>query len=284
MGPNLLSTLTNPTLRLTPAEQLNDLFEFRPNLEFIRRSFLKAVWGAKSKAEIEAVIAPHLLEDQLSWYHAQSASIGELSLLRRVAESALFDALSDFAHVVSNFDATSFVAGPPSPPFEATVQANWKLMWSHYAQGHRGFGIEIKGSQLAFEFAKVKGSILGNVDYVSERPILTRLAPPQEEIALKEWLESIFLKKDICWKYENESRVIAPLYASTTVTFPDGEPMHLVKIPPHMIEAIHLGCKCRVNPLAIRQSLNQIGAESARVFKWGESSPANYDLTLEEVA
>jgi len=103
-----------------------------------------------------------------------------------------------------------------------------QLMWSHYADSHRGICIRYKfDTEITIEDEKEKiFSIWYNVDYKLE-------IKPDNPKSLKFLLAT----KEKCWKYENEVRLV------------HFDPSCIVKYKPisikeSKIEAIFFGCRC----------------------------------------
>ena len=82
------------------------------------------------------------------------------------------------------------------------------LMWSHYANQH-------KGLLLQFEIAKDTTTFLKTVtvDYVKDYPIINWANETEKEI------HKAFLNKHDSWDYEKEVRIIHPHGANTSLSF-----------------------------------------------------------------
>lgn len=81
--------------------------------------------------------------------------------------------------------------------------SNHLLMWSHYANNHRGFCVEYDSR----EGTKLR-ALAHEVRYSEDAPSLTArdLAPRPEGNAF----DTLWLTKAACWSYEHEWRVIMP--------------------------------------------------------------------------
>ena len=103
-----------------------------------------------------------------------------------------------------------------------------QLMWSHYADSHRGICIRYKfDTEITMEDEKAKiFSICYNVDYKLE-------IKPDNPKSLKFLLAT----KEKCWKYENETRLVHFDPSSTDKYKP-------ISIKESKIEAIFFGCRC----------------------------------------
>jgi len=78
------------------------------------------------------------------------------------------------------------------------------MMWSHYADGHRGFCLEFDTSQLPF-------SKTLEVTYVDHPPLINPVdvlvqGPSEDES--NELLRAFVLTKARCWRYEQEWRLM----------------------------------------------------------------------------
>ncbi|WP_218619101.1 DUF2971 domain-containing protein [Vibrio algicola] len=80
------------------------------------------------------------------------------------------------------------------------------LMWSHYADNHKGFVIEFTLSHKDYEMhmGNVEEKLFGwDVEYSNNMPMIT--AGTRDFNAVKD----VFLTKSLDWKYESEYRVLA---------------------------------------------------------------------------
>ena len=104
-----------------------------------------------------------------------------------------------------------------------------RLMWSHYADGHKGFCVE-------YDFSQSKELLPFPVYYTNERPLVPWKAAidntPENMAAATVDLILTLLTKDSAWSYENEWRIL---------TKASGE--HNVIMPP--ITCIYLGAAIR---------------------------------------
>ncbi len=114
------------------------------------------------------------------------------------------------------------------------------LMWSHYADGHRGFVI---GFDSNHEFFNAPGgerdNIVGlkKVEYSSNRPGVSWLDLSATEA---------FLIKSSHWEYEREWRCLAYLNTVSDRDQSTTPPVYLFEIPGDAIRSII--CGCRMSP------------------------------------
>lgn len=106
------------------------------------------------------------------------------------------------------------------------------LMWSHYANEHRGVVIEFNSSIPLLEYSKKYVDGIGYTRFgkchfgeIHEypEPVIYRIKTPKfkkpqetnpdsvDEYHLKKFIKSILFSKSKCWSYEHESRVILRL-------------------------------------------------------------------------
>jgi Protein of unknown function (DUF2971) len=88
-------------------------------------------------------------------------------------------------------------------------------MWSHYANGHKGFLLELKVSSKikpALQLEEGLSLRAHNVKYVTDYTVnLDRLSQGRNKIPFYKIRDAIFLKKIKNWKYEREYRIIRQL-------------------------------------------------------------------------
>lgn len=85
-----------------------------------------------------------------------------------------------------------------------------RLMWSHYADSHRGICIEYDFSSFSPSLDRV---VFAPVVYSSKRPEFTRelqdhLSHNQLNLQDRQYLTSALFTKDTIWKYESEWRIL----------------------------------------------------------------------------
>jgi hypothetical protein len=112
--------------------------------------------------------------------------------------------------------------------FSLTEKLTNLLLWSYYANGHKGFCVEFSAEKLRELLINVylKGisqSFIVKIKYLSSYPII------KPSMDYKELIELQFSSKSIDWSHEKEWRII-------TIS---GE--KLVKIPPDIIKNVYFG-------------------------------------------
>ena len=127
------------------------------------------------------------------------------------------------------------------------------VLWSHYADKHRG---------VAFEISHTKDpEMLVKIRYTDERPILDPLRV-NETGYVRSIVEHLIRQKSLGWKYEQEYRVYINL---TGCDMAGG--FYFKQIPPTMLRRVILGYECQLEEDYVRRALNKRGFLSAQVVR-----------------
>jgi hypothetical protein len=122
-----------------------------------------------------------------------------------------------------------------------SARADHHLLWSHYADSHRGVAVVFNGSHPFF-------SDVRKVDYVVKKsPLSFHDLLESEDKGKAIALEMIFAKHED-WSYEQEYRMVRPLMLANHVAGPDsnGYPVHLFSFPTECVLGVILGS--RISP------------------------------------
>lgn len=125
------------------------------------------------------------------------------------------------------------------PMLSLTRKRNNLLMWSHYADSHRGFVIGFDPDNPFFHREQPRTMTpLDEVRYSNKRPVM----PPFEEITPENVHELVFLTKSEDWAYEEELRMFAqPRAASGVEKDSCGFDIYLFDLPPEVFVEIIFG-------------------------------------------
>jgi len=169
-----LASLTNNTVWLAKPKSFNDPFDCAITLD--RQKYKESVLHAESVAIERAKPAGLRLE------HLQDIWPGD--------KEAFENFRSEMLGLVQGMGICSFSAVP-----------DHVLMWSHYADHHKGFSVEYD----CREGTKLR-ELAHKVIYKDEVPSLTAadFAPPNNEKAF----DALWRTKAKCWEYEQEWRVM----------------------------------------------------------------------------
>lgn len=112
-----------------------------------------------------------------------------------------------------------------------------QLMWSHYAENHKGYLIGFDGDHEYFN-QKIGQSDelrhLRKIVYKADRPKINLMEPEGVEI---------FTVKHLQWEYEAEWRMIRPFCDSSLRIDNDKYPIYLFEFPPSAVISVILGCR-----------------------------------------
>ena len=139
----------------------------------------------------------------------------------------------------------------------------WKepLMWSHYADAHRGVVLAIK---------QPASDALYDVKYKSKRPVVHckefMSNDPSDEKAVIAKLMASMRTKSRSWSYEREVRVISELDRCEQ----DGG-FYYTALPKTVVAAIICGMRCDIPPTYFQRLLNRQGCSAARAWKASRS-------------
>jgi len=216
--------LENGFIRFTPVQEFNDPFELEPTISPISKKFIEYL-SSMNEEEIEGLEFNQEdydfsseRERQVDDYKAKFKSeIGEFGVLSLSSNNKINQLLT--------------VTFPDKDDPRTNL-----LMWSHYADSHRGFVIE-------FECGFVDGMIIQKVNYSEDRHYLTF-----EDIEEKNF-DELFFKKSREWIYEQEYRAVMGLNSADSII---NDKVHLFKIDKQKINSITFGSRTsRENKKAI---------------------------------
>lgn len=161
--------------------------------------------------------------------------------------------LEEIKRCIAQFGVTCF-----------TDNATHPLMWSHYADNHKGYGVEYSVNEM--EIYKTEPPVLSHaVEYVSQLPTLclseVLLSPHQA-------LTRMLATKSTHWAYENEWRLISPSVQGKYMPLPNG-----VKLT-----ALIAGAKTSVDDrILLQQKADEFGVPLKQI-----RIARGYEMLLEE--
>ena len=155
-----------------------------------------------------------------------------------------------------------------------------KLMWSHYADNHRGFIIGFNPehsffNQETFLISPVLGKIhVSGAGFSFPRAIEYMTSPPR--ISMGQDTINILFKKAKCWQYEEEVRVLRNIVSSS---FRPTKNIDLFVFPPDAVNEIVIG----IGTSSLLQSkileLSKEKYTSAKV-EYAEIDSRNYEMSF----
>ncbi len=265
--------LQNLELKITPANQFNDPFEFTP-----------VVICSDLEAEARSLIEPQDVGFFESKYLEEKAGgkfLGSFQdFMDGFVTSHLMKAIPDTAKKLQDgyLDLISIHFGVLC----LSKKRNSIVMFSHYGDNHHGFAIGFDDSHPIFQ----KGKGLQPVNYVAERVVFDmnwEMAGAEE----RKYAEVLVFSKNEEWKYEDEIRQIFPL-DECPIKKPfknkrTGEEMtgHFYPITPEAIQSVSLGIKCsaevesQINLVLQNKHFSHVKLDRARLHE------SKFELTFE---
>jgi len=206
--------LKNGMIRFAPIGSFNDPFELEPSITPYSKKFLQYV-SETSEREFKEIT----MSETDYAYSAERADNIECYREKYRAEVGKYGVLSLSSN--DNINQLLTVSMPERNDPRTNI-----LMWSHYADSHKGFVIEFRA-----DF--IEGVKLEKVEYSDSRDFLTF-----EDIDENNF-DRIFFKKSSEWEYEQEYRAVLPLSNANEI---HDEKFHLYKINKSSVNSITFGC------------------------------------------
>lgn len=238
-----LKVLQHLSLKVTPPDQFNDLFEVSPVIE-------RPVTKAEARASLRAAIGGDCRDRSLPV--ALGNDLAEVVLGLKSNPSDL--------HYVAQQSVPSTVSQRYGIVCFSEVPDDMR-MWAHYAAYSHGIMLEFDPAAPLFcgaGFFKVK---YDNNRVVSEPQVVDEIS---QVVALAR-------RKCRDWENEAECRLVVPLDQTTTLQTDGGQPLHLLKIEPEWIRSVTVGqrasfeIKAEINKLLRRPELQHLHAERFRM-------------------
>jgi len=185
----------NYSLRITPRSALNDPFELRPSFNFIEKCILSK---SSLNTDFKKYLSQVLIESE------------------------------DFSTNII-IDGKSFYEEMGIVSF--TKRKNNLLMWSHYADEHRGICVEFKIDETFNRILYTHDAMLEQVNYDNERYDHENVDDPNA-------LELSLVHKSLDWEYEQEYRITMLLSkCDNMVLTPNGDKIHLLQFSPSLVNS-----------------------------------------------
>lgn len=228
-----IDVLENNCIRYTQPADLNDPFEMTPAIEKLATSEYVEQWQKENlERTIEREIRQRFPASQYpiakAFFQQNKASFmdefhREFGSYMEMANSRTPDMFHDL--IKSKLLPTIGV-------LSLTERSDNLLMWSHYAEQHRGFVLAVDEQHPAISNRRSDEDEFYHprkVEY-SDRKTIVSLADVDGP--------SLLLRKSLDWEYEDEWRVIKPLDDADKVI---SNSIHLFDLPAAAIEGVILG-------------------------------------------
>lgn len=213
-----IDILKNGLIRFTPAKKCNDPFEIMPTITPISSEYIEYFLNLNQQQRDDL----HFSDDD---YHYSIMRKEKIEEKRKLFQEKI-DKMGILS-LSSNLKINQLLT--VSVPDKNDPRTNL-IMWSHYADSHKGFVIEFRENFI--ENIEMK-----KVDYNDERNILT-----YEDIDHNNF-DGLFFKKSTEWEYEQEYRAILELDKADKTITTDNDEIHLFKINKKKIKSITFGCR-----------------------------------------
>lgn len=217
-------------LKVTPPNEFNDPFEFSP--KSVGKLSLKAAKEQVTDHETMMLMFTQLGIPQTEFPLYESilkANIDMVAAHHALNTSTVIQklCLGHLDFVSREFGVVCFVQHWDVP-----------LMWSHYADSHRGLVIGFDAGHSFFAQSNLR-----QVDYSSKRVSFDVSWTPGSPDVSKA-IGDLMVRKSRCWKYEQEWRMLLCLKGLEQRLLPNGKPGHFLTIPREVIVELILGCRC----------------------------------------
>ena len=140
------------------------------------------------------------------------------------------------------------------------------LMWSHYANCHRGFALEFELDEKSLE----------KVVYSTEAPQLPNETDTNIEAVRKEVFNRALRTKAIDWAYEREWRRIVKYSKNDPDIQIDGD-NHFLVFPSASLKSLFVGMRSNAKDEQLKNLLNETGFGNVDVFRF-ERTRSGYSL------
>jgi len=209
-----IDILESGMIRFTPAKDFNDPFEIHPTITPYSLEWIEHI---ENLSDEERQTLEFNESDSLYSYERLEILLDKRNLLNEKINKIGILSLS------SNLNINQLLT--VSVPEKNDPRTNL-IMWSHYANSHKGFVIEFKK-----DF--IEDIDIQKLEYSDERDIIT-----YEDIDNNNFY-NLFFKKSIEWSYEQEYRVILKLDNANKII---DNNIHLFKFDKAKVNSITFGC------------------------------------------
>lgn len=212
-----LKNLSETSLYFNRMDKFNDPFEGRPY------TFMPEYSALLDEQYIQVVrrcVEEKLIPQNEQYFRSRTSGIGCYELLRsnveQLSESTLYD-----------YKLTFGITCLTTKPKDGTEPLSNPLMWSHYADGFKGFCIQFDVEKLA-KGLEDKGAYLLLVDYTNERPTINGFEffrdwnrpEAKNPFTAQKIVDKLFATKHEAWAYESEFRFFHKEVCERTLQYP----------------------------------------------------------------
>ena len=244
--------LENALFRFTQPDQLNDPFEVRPRVlmeeysnEDSQRAREQALEAGFPKEDLEKFLPLFLktMPRRMTVEEFPGLSYpkrpGTEERFRSLAEMDEYNAKVRIKEVYQHVNKTYGI-------FSLTISRSNLVMWSHYAESHKGIVVGFDASHPYFSKSKELHAVVYKAERISlsSNDAYLRLAGKDlpTDSDYRDLAKELFLRKDPDWRYEKERRMIKRLNQAKSRRPADGS-VYLFEIPTDAIRLVILGAQ-----------------------------------------
>lgn len=233
LPPARIDVIQNCIIRFTQYGDFNDPFELNPNIDklaeeneirkIVDRDFEKIIEEEYSKNPIISAFISKESFIQLAKNKEEfvkNAVVGIEPLIVKLLPGMLQKTANSLLGALSLSEI-----------------CNHELMWSHYAEDHRGYVIGFDSTAPFFNQKKTPDDELRHL-----RKIGYRDTPPVINLMNTNGAELFFIKS-LKWEYEAEWRMLIPLSDSKIMIEKQPYPIHLFGFPPESVKEVVFGTR-----------------------------------------
>gem|GEM_PF-1233463 len=229
-----LEVIRRCELKVTPPNELNDPFEFRPHV----------IRSAPQREAKRLLRDKRTIKEMYEDDKAHGTFVGNFRQYRkRIGKvkdkliSGLLDSMPQASQALQHGypDAVSRAIGVLS----LTARPDSIVMWGHYADKHRGIVIGFDQEWEMF----CRGRGLGPVEYSRERLVWDPSCKPGSS-AERNYVARMIKIKNYEWSYEAELREVFQLSGLNQRSLKDGRIGYFLSIPSSVILTVILGALC----------------------------------------
>jgi hypothetical protein len=174
-----------------------------------------------------------------------------------------------------------------------TEHYNNLLMWSHYAENHRG---AVVGFDTSNQFFNSREKLYEFTYGLSEKELNIRgfgtvkrmnYVTLRKHISLGDYysLDDIFFTKSIHWQYEGEYRILKNIYMmKPTKRLQSGEEIYLTDIPRNCIKQIIFGLHCNEDLIGKASEIVQSNFSNGVKLDKAKLAHLTYDIDLKNLS
>ena len=258
LPPDRIDVIQNCIIRFTQYGDFNDPFELNPNIDklaeeneirkIVDRDFAKIIDEKYSKnPKISAFISKEAFI-QLAKTQVEFVKNAVIGIERNIVKllPGMFQKIAN-----SLLGAVSL-----------SEVCNDELMWSHYAEEHKGFVIGFDSEALFFNQKKTSDDELRHlrkIDYRDKPPVINLMNTNGAEL---------FFVKSLKWQHEAEWRMLMPLSDSIRMIEKQPYPIHLFKFPPESVKKMVFGARISVeNKRAVQSFMSDSKFAHVKIFQ-----------------